>query len=253
MKGMVKWIGAGIGIAIGVLIVLLAIGLMSKDEKDDPTEASQMTAIDNSSADTDEAQEDGFDVVTDSQNFEIEGVYLDDEVPKGYKRLESGGIMVDNRILGMQWETVEDENTRTVPRVYEPFTIYSCKTENGEQLRMDVVNSDIGYMLKFYFGFQDQPLKLQAQQATEEAHYKVYENATELVMRSPDTYYALTRYENGDTMLVIKNAISGRMINHFACQETPDSSDNQSLINQMVPEHFNFKPMTEDLQTLLEP
>lgn len=241
IKGLLKWIGAGIGIGIGIIIVFIAIQAWDSNRKATTDDIS----VEQDNDSTNPEPEDEWTVVPSELD--------DQEVPTGYKRIESGSIMLDAPIMGMEWESAVDENITTDPRVYEPFTLYSCITDDGEQLRLDVVNSDIGYMLKFYFGIQGQELALEAQQAAEDAHYAIHTNAVTLVMRDPDTYYALTRYEDGNTAFYIKNAMTGHEINHFFCEETPDSMDNIAFINQMEPEHFKFKPMTDELDEILSP
>ncbi|MGP9493247.1 hypothetical protein [Psychrobacter sp. AOP7-B1-24] len=243
IKGFFKWILAGIGIGIGLFVVLVAVAFFNnknKPEKSDDTTALLINEAENAIGDNSE--------LSSSQ-----AMVNDQDVPIGYKLIEEGGIMLDAPIMGMEWESVEDENTTTNPRVYEPFTIYQCVTEDGEHLRLDVVNSDIGYMLKYYFATQDNPLKLEAQQATEDAYYVEYLNATNLVMRDPNNYYNLTQYGggDGDTAFYIINAITGKEMNYFLCEDTSMKEGQRALVNQMEPEHFKFKPMTDELESLL--
>ena len=242
IKGLLKWVGAGIGIGIGILIVIVALKLLSDktDESSDKTSVSTADNMTNLNQNNEPPAQ---------QSSNVTNVV----VPSGYRRTEDGGLMLDAPIMGMEWESVEDDNTTAEPRIYEPFTIYSCTTDDGEQLKMDVVNSDIGYMLKFYFAHQGQGLELQAQQAAEDAYYDIHTNAVTLVMRDPDTYYALTQYEDGDTAFYLNNAMTGHEINHFFCEETPNSMDNIALINQMAPGHFKFRPMTDELDEILAP
>ena len=129
--------------------------------------------------------------------------------------------------------------------------IYQCITEKGDHLRLDVINSDIGYMLKYYFATQGNPLNLEAQQATEDAYYVKYLNATSLIMRDPNNYYKLSQYEDGDTSFYIINTITGQEMNHFSCENNSIENDQYALIAQMEPEHFKFKPMTNKLRNIL--
>lgn len=241
IRGFTKWVLAGIGIGVGIFIVLVAIKIWDNKNKQD-------TLGDTSSVFSNDA-----DNVKEDKNEPLsqQSMVDDQDVPVGYKLTKDGSLMLDAPIMGMEWESVMDENVTTEPRVYEPFMIYQCITEDGENLRLDVINSDIGYMLKYYFATQGNPLRLEAQQATEEAYYVTYFNATSLIMRDPNNYYKLTQYEDGDTAFYIINTITGREMNHFYCEDNSIENDQYALINQMEPEQFKFKPMTDELEELL--
>ncbi|MBH0065447.1 hypothetical protein [Psychrobacter sp. SZ93C1] len=241
IKGFFKWVIAGIGIGIGMFTVLVAVEFWNN--KNEPEKSDDTTAV--SSNEAEKAIEDN------SELSSSQSMVNDQDVPIGYKLMEEGGVMLDAPIMGMEWESVKDENTTTNPRVYEPFVIYQCVTEDGEHLRLDVINSDIGYMLKYYFATQGNPLNLEAQQATEDAYYVKYLNATSLIMRDPNNYYKLSQYEDGDTSFYIINTITGQEMNHFSCENNSIENDQYALIAQMEPEHFKFKPMTDELESLL--
>ena len=117
IKGFFKWIIAGIGIGIGLFVVLVAVAFLNnknKPEKSDDTTALLSNEAENAIEDNSE--------LSSSQ-----AMVNDQDVPIGYKLIEEGGIMLDAPIMGMEWESVEDENTTTNPRVYEPFTDLCCQ------------------------------------------------------------------------------------------------------------------------------
>ncbi len=232
---------AGIGIGIGVFIVLVAITLWDKKNKEDTS--SDTTVISGDAAENTKEDND--------ESSSPKAIVNEQDVPIGYKLTEEGGLMLDAPIMGMEWESVVDENVTTKPRIYEPFMIYQCITQDGEHLRLDVINSDIGYMLKYYFASQGNDLKLEAQQATEEAYYVTRFNSTNIIMRDPNNYYDLTQFEDGDTYFYIINAITGHEMNHFLCEDNAIESDQYALIAQMEPKHFKFKPMTDELEDFL--
>lgn len=246
IKALLKWIGAGIGIGIGILIVIVVLKLLT-DKTDEGSDKASISIAGSTADNMMNRNQNSVPPAQQSSNVP------DIIVPPGYRRTKDGDLILNAPIMGMEWESVEDDNSTAEPRIYEPFTIYRCITDDGEQLKMDMVNSDIGYMLKFYFAQQGQGLQLQAQQAAEEAYYAIHTNAVTLVMRDPDTYYVLTQYEDGDTTFYLNNAMTGHEINHFFCEESPSSMDSIALINQMEPEHFNFKPMTDELEEILAP
>ncbi|WP_440464223.1 hypothetical protein [Psychrobacter sp. ASPA161_6] len=241
IRGFVKWVIAGVGLGIGIFIVLVAITLWDKKNKQDTSDDT--TAV--LSSDTDNARKENNELL--NLQFTVE----DQDVPAGYKLIEDGSLMLDAPIMGMEWESIVDENVATEPRVYEPFMIYQCITQNGEHLRVDVINSDIGYMLKYYFATQSNPLRLEAQQATEDAYYTALSNGTNLVMRDPNNYYELTHFEDSDTSFYIINAITGQEMNHFSCEDNSIENAQYALINQMEPKHFKFRPMTDELRNIL--
>ncbi|MBF4488427.1 hypothetical protein IOD06_00795 [Psychrobacter sp. N25K4-3-2] len=241
IRGFVKWVIAGIGLGIGIFIVLVAITLWDKKNKQDTSDDT--TAV--LSNDTDNSRKENNELL--NLQFTVE----DQDVPAGYKLIEDGSLMLDAPIMGMEWESIVDENVATEPRVYEPFMIYQCITQNGEHLRLDVINSDIGYMLKYYFATQGNTLKLEAQQAAEGAYYATYLNSTRLIMRDPNNYYQLSQFEDGDTTFYIINTITGQEMNHFSCENNSIENAQYALIAQMEPEHFKFKPMTDELEEIL--
>lgn len=241
IRGFVKWIIAGVGLGIGIFIVLVAITLWDKKNKQDTSDDTTAAL----SSDTDNARKENNELL--NLQFTVE----DQDVPAGYKLIEDGSLMLDAPIMGMEWESIVDENVATEPRVYEPFMIYQCITQEGEHLRLDVINSDIGYMLKYYFATQGNTLKLEAQQAAEDAHYVTYLNSTRLIMRDPNNYYQLSQFEDGDTTFYIINTITGQEMNHFSCENNSIENAQYALIAQMEPEHFKFKPMTDELEEIL--
>ena len=241
IRGFVKWVIAGVGLGIGIFIVLVAITLWDKKNKQDTSDDT--TAV--LSNDTDNARKENNELL--NLQFTVE----DQDVPAGYKLTEDGSLMLDAPIMGMEWESVVDENVATEPRVYEPFMIYQCITQEGEHLRLDVINSDIGYMLKYYFATQGNTLRLEAQQAAEDAYYATYLNSTRLIIRDPNNYYQLSQFEDGDTTFYIINTITGQEMNHFSCENNLIENDQYALIAQMEPEHFKFKPMTDELEEIL--
>ena len=70
-------------------------------------------------------------------------------------------------------------------------------------------------------------------------------------MRDPNNYYELTQFEDSDTPFYIINAITGQEMNHFLCEDNSIEKDQYALIVQMEPEHFKFKPMTNELRNIL--
>lgn len=70
-------------------------------------------------------------------------------------------------------------------------------------------------------------------------------------MRDPNNYYQLSQFENGDTSFYIISAITGQEMNHFSCENNSIENDQYALIAQMEPEHFQFKPMTNELRNIL--
>jgi hypothetical protein len=241
IRGFVKWIIAGVGLGIGIFIVLVAITLWDKKNKQDTSDDTTAAL----SSDTDNARKENNELL--NLQFTVE----DQDVPAGYKLIEDGSLMLDAPIMGMEWESIVDENVATEPRVYEPFMIYQCITQEGEHLRLDVINSDIGYMLKYYFATQGNTLKLEAQQATEDAYYTALSNGTNLVMRDPNNYYELTQFEDSDTSFYIINVITGQEMSHFSCEDNSIENAQDALIAQMEPKHFKFRPMTDELRNIL--
>ncbi|MFT5429173.1 MAG: hypothetical protein ACI9PD_001910 [Psychrobacter glaciei] len=241
IRGFVKWVIAGVGLGIGIFIVLVAITLWDKKNKQDTSDDTTAAL----SSDTDNAKKEN------DESLNLQFTVEDQDVPAGYKLTEDGSLMLDAPIMGMEWESIVDENVATEPRVYEPFMIYQCITQEGEHLRLDVINSDIGYMLKYYFATQGNTLKLEAQQAAEGAYYATYLNSTRLIMRDPNNYYQLSQFEDGDTTFYIINTITGQEMNHFSCENNSIENAQYALIAQMEPEHFKFKPMTDELEEIL--
>jgi hypothetical protein len=241
IRGFINWVIVGIGLGLGVFIVLVAITFWDKKNKRDTS--SDTTVVSSNAAEN--AKEDN------NESSSLKSIVNEQDVPTGYKLTEEGGLMLDAPIMGMEWESVVDENVTTEPRVYEPFMIYQCITQDGEHLRLDVINSDIGYMLKYYFANQGNDLKLEAQQATEDAYYVTRFNSTDIIIRDPNNYYELTQFEDGDTSFYIINAITGQEMNHFSCENNSIENDQYALIAQMEPEHFKFKPMTDELGDFL--
>ena len=70
-------------------------------------------------------------------------------------------------------------------------------------------------------------------------------------MRDPNNYYNLTQFEDSDTSFYIINAITGQEMNHFSCENNSIENDQYPFIAQMEPEHFKFKPMTDELRNIL--
>lgn len=245
IKKFVKWIIAGIGIGIGLFMVLVSILLWDKKDKQDSSD--DITAV--FSNDIDNDKQDNSEPL--SQQLSQQSMEDNQDVPIGYRLTEEGGLMLDAPIMGMEWESVEDENTTTDPRLYEPFTLIECLTENDERLQLDVVNSDIGYQLQFYFANANNDLQLEAKSFTEEAHFAFTLNSTIIMMRDPMHYYYFSYDDDGDTSLLILDTLKGRQINYYECVDNSDSDRRPTLFQQMIPKHFKFKPMTDELEEIL--
>lgn len=175
-------------------------------------------------------------------------------IPEGYYLNEYGSVVLDAPIIGMDWETVEQiTDTKDGKTLHEPFTIFECFTDPkvDEMIRLQVQKTDIGYQLLFWFGnyqLNKNTLKLQAKQYTQEAYYAIYANDVyELTMRDHKFWYRFSEQEDDNMTLVINNAINGKQINYHQC--VGDWQDNTALLDQLVPKHFNFKPMTDELET----
>lgn len=241
IRGFVKWVIAGIGLGIGLFIVLVAITLWDKKNEQD-TSDDTIAVLSN---DTDNAKKEN------NESLSLQVTVEDQDVPAGYKLTENGSLMLDAPIMGMEWESIVDENTTNNPRVYEPFTLIECLTENDERLQLDVINSDIGYQLQFYFANANNDLQLEVKQFTEEAHFAFSLNSTTIMMRDPMHYYYFSYDDDGDTSLLILDTLKGRQINYYECVDNSDSARGPTLFQQMIPEHFKFKPMTDELEEIL--
>lgn len=174
-----------------------------------------------------------------------------EDAPGKYYFLDKDSLTLEAPILGTRWETIKDENMLTNPRVYKPFTLVECMTKDGERLQLDIINSDIGYQLQLFFANVNDALQLEAQQFTEEAHFAYTLNTTMVMMRDPKYYYHFSYNHDGSTSILIVNTLEGLQINEYDCINNAASNRTPTLFNQLVPDYLKFKPMTDELDDIL--
>lgn len=174
-----------------------------------------------------------------------------EDAPGKYYFIDKDSATLEAPILGTRWETIKDKNTLTNPRIYKPFTLVDCLTKDNERLQLDIINSDIGYQLQLFYANGDDNLQLEAVQFTEEAHFAYASNTTTIMMRDPKFYYHFSYDHDGSTSILILDTLKGREINYYECVDNSASERRPTLFNQLVPERLKFKPMTDELDDIL--
>lgn len=174
-----------------------------------------------------------------------------EDAPGKYYFIDKDSATLKAPILGTRWETIKDKNTLTNPRIYKPFTLVDCLTKDNERLQLDIINSDIGYQLQLLYANGGDDLQLEAAQFTEEAHFAYTLNTTTIMMRDPKYYYYFSYDHGGSTSILILDTLKGREINEYNCVDNSASNRRPTLFNQLVPERLKFKPMTDELENIL--
>lgn len=174
-----------------------------------------------------------------------------EDAPGKYYFVDKDSATLEAPILGTRWETIKDKNTLTNPRIYKPFTLVECLTKDNEHLQLDMINSDIGYQLQLFFANGNDSLQLEVAQFTQEAHFAYTLNTTTVLMRDPKYYYYFSYDHDGSTSVLILDTLEGRLINEYHCIDNSAFGRGPTLFNQLVPEYLKFKPMTDELENIL--